>query len=493
MTFDNWSRVKSVRYKTVLGLAIGERSLLAAEVTMGDRPVVQRVAEFDYPEGISPTDAALFGEALAAFRREQGFTARATVVGLPARWIVVKQKEVPATDDATLADLLRTGAEAEFSSELKDLVYDFASSHESVAGKSVLLVATPKKYIETMELACDKAKLSPIAVTSSALVLGDATGKSAGDNALVLAVSAGAAELTAQQHGLPNAVRYLRGPEQPAPFVSAVRRAVSTLPASPNAREIVLWDQTGMDPRALGEQLGMAVRGGEIASLGVDVAVSTLNGAASRFAPAVALALSMLGDSRPAVDFLHSRLAPPRRKRLPRWVFLAITLGVVLLGLGIYSYTSLSQQQTALDQARRNISDMKPKLDAANSFVARVSFAAAWQANDPRYLTCMRGLTQALSDDDQTYATNVVLRESKTVAIAGAASATGEKAPPSGDIFGQINGKASDPNGWSKLQSRLHSLAGFSDVKLLSTSNADRQREVSFSITFNYRQPAASH
>ena len=335
MTLDNWSRVKSVRYKTVLGLAIGERSLLAAEVTMGDdRPVVQRVAEMEYPAGVSPGDVAAFGAALAEFRKAHGFSARATVVGLPAKWIVVKQKEVPATDDATLADLLRTGAEAEFSSELKDLVYDFAASRESVAGKFVLLVATPRKYIDLVEAACEKAKLSPVAVTASALVLGDATGKTAGANALVLAVSAGGAELTAQQNGLPNAVCYLRGPEQPAPFVSAVRRAVSTLPASPDGREIVLWDQTGMDVRSLGQQLGMAVRGGELSSLGVDVAVATLNGTASRFAPPVALALSMLGDSRPAVDFLHSRLAPPRRKRLPRWVFLAIALGVVLLGLG---------------------------------------------------------------------------------------------------------------------------------------------------------------
>ncbi len=307
---ENWSRVKSVRYKTVLGLAIGERSLMAAEVTMGDRPIVQRVAELQYPAGVTPADTAQFGAALAEFRKEHGFGARTTVVGLPAKWIVVKQKEVPQTDDATLADLLRTGAEAEFSSELKDLAYDFVVSQESVAGKSVLLVATPGKYIETVEAACATAKLSPIAITSSALVLAEATGKSAGSGALVLAVSAGGAELTAQRNGAPSAVRYLRGPEQPAPFVSAVRRAVSTLPASSEDRAIVLWDQTGLDAAALGGQLGMVVRGGELSSLGVDVAVPTLNGTASRFAPAVALAMCALGSSRPAVDFIHSRRAP---------------------------------------------------------------------------------------------------------------------------------------------------------------------------------------
>jgi Tfp pilus assembly PilM family ATPase len=185
--------VKSVRYKMVLGLAIGERSLMAAEIAMGDRPVVRRVAELEYPAGVSPADAAAFGPLLAGFRKEQGFTTRATVVGLPAKWIVVKQKDVPATDDATLADLLRTGAEAEFSSDLKDLAYDFVTSQESVAGKSVLLVATPKKYIEAVEAACNTAKLTAAAITSSALVLSEATVKATGSAALVRAVSAGGA------------------------------------------------------------------------------------------------------------------------------------------------------------------------------------------------------------------------------------------------------------------------------------------------------------
>jgi hypothetical protein len=494
VTFGKWSRVKIVRHKTVLGLAIGERSLMAAEVVAGeDRPIVRRVAELEYPAGVSPADGAQFGELLAAFRKEQGFTARMTVIGLPAKWIVVKQKEVPPTDAATLADLLRTGAEAEFSSELKDMAYDYVISRESNTGKSVLLVGTPRKYIDAVDKACETSKLTPAGITSSALVLGEATGKSSNPGTLVLAVSPGGAELTARQNGSPSAIRYVRGPEQPAPFVSAVRRAVSTLPTGPGGREIVLWDQTGLDISALGQQLGMKVRGGELASLGVDVAIPSLNGTASRFATPVALALSFLEDSRPAVDFLHSRLAPPRNDRLPRWAYSAIALAVILLGLVIYGYACLGQQQSALDRDRRTADGMKASVEAAKAFVSRVSFASAWQAADPRYLTCLRGLTQAMADDDQTYATNVVLREStRAGSVSVATPANGDKPPPTGELFGQITGKASDPNGWSKLQSRLHATPGFTDVKLLSTSNADRQNEVSFSITFNFQKPAAT-
>jgi hypothetical protein len=360
-------------------------------------------------------------------------------------------------------------------------------------GKTVLLVGTPTKYIDAIAAACDAAKLTPLAITSTALVLGMATGRSAKPAALVLTVGAAGAELTAQQHGAPSSVQHLRAPEPSAPFVSAVRRAVSTIPSPPGGREILLWDQTGLNAASLGAQLGMTVRGGELSSLGVDVAIPSLNGTAGRYAPAVALAMSVLGDERPGVDFLHSRLAPPRGTFLPRWAYLAIAAAILLIGLGIYSYTALSGQQAALAADQKQVAAMSDDLKAANTFIARVSFAQAWQTGDPRYLSCLRGLTMALSDDDRTYATNVSLREAARSGAAASAMVNGEKSPPPSNLSGLINGKASDPNGWSKLQSRLQALPGFTEVKLHSTTNADRSHEVSFSISFNYQEPAASH
>jgi hypothetical protein len=484
-----------VRYKSVLGLAIGERSLLAAEVVMGDRPVVRRVAELEYPPGVSPGEASQFGPALDSLRKKHGFSTRATVVGLPARWIVVKQKDVPSTDATTLSGILRTSAEGEFSSELKNMTFDYVESQPSAAGKTVLLVGTPKKYIDAIAAACDTAKLTPIAITSSALVLGAATGNSSKPAGLVLAIGATGAELTAQQNGAPSAVQHLRAPEPSAPFVSAIRRAVSTIPSPPGGREILLWDQTGLDAQALGQQLGMTVRSGELSSLGVEVAIPSLNGTAGRYAPAVALAMSMIGEARPGVDFLHSRLAPPRTHRLPRWAYLAIALGVVLIGLAVYSYVTLSAQQTALMNAQNKLKPMTDNVAKAKSFIAQVSYAQAWQAGDHRYLACLKGLTQALSDDEQTYAINVTLKEVPRAGTAAANLVDGEKTPPSGALSGTINSKATDPNGWSKLQSKLQKsqALGFTEVQLHNTTQADRSSEVSFSISFNYQQPVAAH
>ncbi len=136
--------MKPSRLNKVLGLALGERSLLAAEVANAAAgPEVRRAAEFVYPDGLSTKDPAALGAALAAFLKDGGFSARAAVVGLPARWLVVKSKDVPPADPATLADLLRLQAEGEFSSELKDLVYDYAADATAGHPTSVLLMATP--------------------------------------------------------------------------------------------------------------------------------------------------------------------------------------------------------------------------------------------------------------------------------------------------------------------------------------------------------------
>jgi hypothetical protein len=246
--------LKRTRINKVLGVALGERSLLAAEIVAGERPEVRRLAEMVYPEGVSPVDPQALGAALGEFLRDNKFTARSVVFGLPARWLVVKAKEVPPADPATLANVLRLQAEGEFSSELKDLVYDYAADTSAGNPKCVLLIATSKKYIDGVNSICETAKLSPLVVTSSAVALGVMTGRSVeAKNPLVLLVSPSGAELTAQSGETSNAIRHMRGPGPDRPFVGELRRAILGMPPAGGPgtngalRELVLWDGAGSD------------------------------------------------------------------------------------------------------------------------------------------------------------------------------------------------------------------------------------------------------
>ncbi len=500
--------MKPPRYSKVLGLAVGERSVAVAEVVLiGDRSEAKRLAEFTYPSGIGPQTPVELGAALAAFLKENSFSARHAVVGLPAKWLLVKTKEVPPTDDATIADMLRLQAEGEFSSELKDLVYDYTGrpGKSSSGAQNVLLVATPRKYVDMAEQICTAARLDAIAITASATVLGAATGRTVSKNAVVLTLASGGAELTAQSGDIPNALRHLRAPAPEALFLSELRRAVSTLPVNGSlngsARELILWDgsangashATGPSTAdRLAEGLGMRVKNGDLPSLGVTTSEAARNGGGRAYAPAVALALSALGTDRLAVDFLHSRLAPPKIRRIANWMIWSAIAAVLVIGLSIYGYVNLQKLQGELAADNADIKVNAPRVKEADTFVKKVEFAQQWKSDNPRYVACLRDITRLVPEDGQTYATTVNIKEKEEKKIdlsRGAVAAPAAKSGDSHALVVNFFGKApTQERALAMLGKFQANKARFSDIKFNGTSggNAGRIAEVSFSITCTY-------
>jgi hypothetical protein len=466
--------------KKLLGLALGEKSLIAAEVTAGERPRVQQLAEFVYPDGIGPQQSRLLGAALGDFLKQKGFTAKQAVVGIPVKWLLVRSKEVPTASAAALAGMLRLQAETEFSSELKDLVFDFAQGAATGGGAiQVLLVATPRKHVEWATELCDAAKLTAVAVTPSALALGRTTGGVMGRSVLVLMASANGSELTAQDGKTSSAIRYLRAPEPMASFVSELRRTVSTLPSVTGEREIVLWNDGGVDADALGLQLGATVRGGVLATLGVEDGTIGSNGDGQKYASAVALAVSGLETSRAPVDFLHSRLAPPSERRVPHWVYGAAAAVILAIAGSIYAYQDMQNQQHALDQLQTRLDSIKGKAADAKSFVSKMNIALSWHAGSPHYLACLRDLHESIPDDQVTYVTGLTMKE-----ITQSSGAV--KDPDAGKLLCQLDGKTSDQGTALAIPDQLKVNPAFGEVTLLGTNNLPREREVSFSISFKY-------
>jgi hypothetical protein len=451
--------LKPSRYKKLLGLAVGERSMLIAEVAgAGDRPDVRQLAELTYPAGVSLDQPAELGKALAALLREKRIGTSDAVVGLPARWMVAAAKEVPAAaaDLETRASILRLEAEAEFSTELKDLVFDFVDTDR---GRAVNGSSARSNGLADGDVAQIRgrggrdvpgAKLNLVSVCPSAVALGQATsrGMPEADDSLVLFVGASGAELTAHRDASPSALRHLRAASSQPAFVSELRRAVSTLPRSRGTaqRELVLWDGAGIDADALGSQIGVSVRQGDLPALGVNASTANRNGAGRAFAAAVALTLpGVRGEGMP-IDFLHSRLAAPKARRIPRWAYLAVIAVVACVGLGIYAYTDLQNQQAELDNLNTRLTALKPQIQTAEAFVSRVSFAQGWHNGEPRYLACLRDLTSAIPDDGQTYATSLIVREapkettnarSAAVSPAAAAAKRIEGRVISGQLYGR--------------------------------------------------------
>jgi hypothetical protein len=479
--------------KKVLGIAIGERSLLAAEIVVDDRPEVRRLAELIYPEGISLSQPAELGKLLAHFLKDNQFASRSAVIGIPLKWIVVKPKDVPPADDATVAQLLRLEAEAEFSTELKDLVYDFTGgSAATEAGRSVLLTATPKKYIDAIETMCEPARLQALAITPSAMVLGSITGASLKRNVLVLSLSPGGGELSSQREATATAVRSLRPATPEPPFVSELRRAVSTLIIPGSQRELILWDGAGIDAASLGRQLDVTISPGELPSLGVDTAQAGANGQGAKYAAAVALALCAL-DAGPGIDFLHSRLAPPREHRIPRWAYIAMAGVLLLIGICIYAYTDLERQQKTVDGLQSQITAQQKEVDAAGDFVSKATLAQYWHGGDARYLACMRDLDNVIPEDGQTYATSLDIKaQTPPLAQGGAPPAPGSpvNADASRILTVTLQGHTANLESVTALVDLMRrNTTAFTDIKIGPETKVPRTQEFLFSITFNYVPP----
>ena len=259
------------------------------------------------------------------------------------------------------------------------------------------------------------------------------------------------------------------------------------MPAA-SRREMVLWDDSGMNAASIGEQLGLPVKSADLTMLGVDATAAASNGQGRKFAAAVALALGGFMPGALAVDFAHSRLAPPKVRLIPLWAFGAAAAFLVLVGVIIYGVHWLGVQQAEVDRMQGRYDGMKTEMTDATAFVDKVGFAQAWHGGDPRYLAAIRDLTSAMSDDPETFATSLALRE---VAKPVGSSTAANKIVDTHTLAGVLNGRTSDLQHVQTLIEKMRRFNAFGDPKS-GGSDLGRGKEVNFSITFNYALPETS-
>ena len=345
----------------ILGLAVGERSILVAEVSAADgRRKVSRAGEFVYATGVTLLNPEALGTALAAYLKAEGFTAKSAVFGIPAKWVLTKSKELPPVDPSLAADMLRLQVESEFSAELKDLVYDYAGQTQADQASNVLLAATPRRHVEQLTALADAARLDIRAITPTAVVLSAITGGVS--DALVLSITPSGTELAAQRGSSPSLLRHVGSTlAVTASVAGEVRRASLMMPrngsngdngSAANGHshgQVVVWDDAGLDlaaRRAVTDALGPYARSGDLNTLGA----GDLPQGISAGAAAVALAVAGFTEGAILVDFSHPRLAEPKKSRISRQAVLGIATGVIVLFAIIAGYVNLSQMQSKRDE-----------------------------------------------------------------------------------------------------------------------------------------------
>jgi hypothetical protein len=471
-----------LKRRKVLGLALDERSIVAAEVrlTSGGREV-KRAAEFVFPAESSLQDPAALGSALGQFLRQNGFSARHAVVGLPAKWLMVRQEDVPAVSAESLAGMLMIQAERAFSLDVSDLALDCAGPVGVLQGGKVLLVAALRKALDQVMTAMRAARVKVLGVGSTAMTLAWAAGQSDSAPSVVLYMGPNTAELAVRAGGTIRLLRHVPAGASAAgrPDAAAVehrlaltaeemRRVISLLPGLGAAQpgDVTVWDGAGLDADALVglvKDLGLPARQPEdLSPLGLSASVEQ----PCRFAAAAALGAAGLKPGLLPVDFMHSRLAVRRRSPLRRTVAWAAAVGGACVLAGLFLAFDLGTRTHDVEELKQKLEAMKPDIEAARSLVERVSTARGWYDRRPEFLDCLLDLDLAFPEEGSVWASTLVLKE---------------------DMRGIVSGKAVNEQVALQVMDNLMASPAFKDVKPIQMGESrGSSREVSFSLSFLY-------
>jgi hypothetical protein len=445
----------------VLGIAVSDQSITCAElVVRADRKSIRKTAVFTFPAELTLDKPDAVGQALAVFLRSNGFSASRAVVGVPAKWVIASERDVPPASTEQVRGMLRLAAERLAATESGELVFDYAGEQQAKTGK-VLLVAMLKKKFQQIEQAIEAAGLKIIAITPTALALAGAA--EAADRSLpMLTVAQHGAEFVLQNDGSPKLLRHvsLAATNGHGPTMGSLGAELKrTVAMGSSANEIVLWDAIGLSESQVGElsdRSGLKVRLGNVAN------------APEKFAQPVALAMAGADRSLLPLDFSHSRLAPREKRRFGRSSYWAAGIGGLLLIGILVLFFDARHEQSVLDDLIAKNKGNAAAVKAANNVIDRVMFSRGYFTQRSDALESLREVTMSFRDDEQIWATSYSLKDNGK---------------------GQLAGKAMDEATILALADRMGKNPKFKDVHVLDVSESGgRSRDRSFSISFTFNQ-----
>ena len=459
-----------------LALALCDQGITAVQVVQAaGRQMRLLTAELTFSGEIALDHPEQAGKALKDALRQQGITASRCVVALAAAWTAAREKTLPVTDGESLRSILSIAAEREFATAPQELAVDYLPS-QNEQGISALMLAAPRRVIDQVLALARAAGLAVSAITSSAVAVALATRGEVGPGGrLVLCLLDRGAELTVQSAQSVKGVRHLPVPPTAGngavdSLAGELRRVLTMMPAQGDAqspRELLVWDAAGVGPAALSalaDRLALPMR---ICRGDRDLDLADAEPAAGqeRFVQAAALAC---GPERPAIDFLHSRLAPPPRRRFGRrsqWAVVAATVVLTVVGLAVWDHQA---RQNELARLQAEIDRLKAPAQDAEKLVNNASFADTWYARRPEFMDCLRELTAAFPEEGRVWATSVMVRE---------------------DMQATVTGKAVNESAVLDVMDRLNKNSKLTAVKLKDIRQAGgASKDVSFAIDLSLRR-----
>ncbi|MBN1628104.1 MAG: hypothetical protein JW944_16415 [Deltaproteobacteria bacterium] len=472
---------KVVKPRKFIGLAVEDNAILAVDAHRDkDRFTASLAKAFIFPKGVSLIDPEGFGKALGQFLQENRFSARKAIIGIPAKWLMLREKVVSSATDESIAGILKIYAEREFSLSPEELSLDYTGVTRNDGSRRLFLSAMLKGNLDKAILAARWAGLDVLSVTVSSSVAfsGILAGMSPPAPRLFLYLRDGFAEFLVKDGDLTVDIKHIGKDfkKETASFISELRRIISNYShnsSNEGAGQLLVWNASSVSIREELKSLSEAMSGnirvidGNRQTFTDKLGVPS-GGDGETFIAPVMFAWAFNRQEPFYVDFLNSRMnlkASVIKRNQVLWASAAAACLLVLLSAIFFMWRG-DKKDVSLLNAR--FDGMKGDMEAAKEVIQKVNMAAGWYSKRPGMLDCIKALTMTFPEEGTIWITNLALTE---------------------EMKGVMSGRATDEKSVIDILDKLKASKLFSDVQMIYLQdNSSRSQEVSFSMNFSYEE-----
>ena len=420
---------------SLLGLAL-DGSRLDGLVLKRTNDALVLLQKFSVVLALDPLTAApeLVGREIRNQLDAAGVRERNCIFGVPLKWVLTAQTELPPLSDADAASLLQLEAEKGFHYDVATLLICQSRSPLTDGKQSVLLAGIPNTHLATLENILTAAKLKPVSFAPGISALQHIGDKNSG-GVLALAIGESSVGLQITAGGGVVALRSLEGTVEEVAgrrtlrldvVAREVRITLGQLPVG--LRDVVKRIRI-FGPRELAQplvdelELRFEPAGFKVElvttyapdEFGVVLPVET------SLSPAFSLAARILAGQKLAFEFL-----PPK----PNFVELFVTkyssgrlrtTGAVAAGIVAIFFAAFLFQQIQLWHYRVQWSRMAAKVSELQAIQDNIRQYRSWYDGSFKNLYILRQLSLAFPEDGSVTAKNIEVRDGSTVTCSGTA------------------------------------------------------------------------
>jgi hypothetical protein len=426
---------KRKRLTSVLGLVL-DGSRLNGVVLRRVNGSLQLQQSFSVALTLDPLTAApeLVGREIRNQLDAAGVRERQCIFGVPLKWVLTAQAELPPLPEADAASLLQMEAERGFPMDVSALRLANSRCPMGSDRKQVLLAGVPGAHIATLEQVLAAAKLKPVGFALGLAAL-QPPGTENSSGVLALAVGESTVSLQVTCGGGVAALRALEGAitsptGMPVLLPNLVaREARITLGQLPDALRDAVKHIRIFGPRALAQQLAdeMELR---FTPMGLKVEIVATYppeefGLTFPLETAISAAFSLaarwLLEQKPAFDFLPPKLTLVEQFAAKYSSGRLRTVGAIAAGVAVLVGGLFSIQQIQFWRLQSQWSAMSAKVSELQAVQNLIIQYRPWFDDSFRDLAILRKLSLAFPEDGTVTAKTIEIHDDNTVSCSGTA------------------------------------------------------------------------